>query len=410
MNKELNRKYAKLLVECGVNLQENQGLVINASIEAVELVREIVKAAYERKTCDVIINWSDTEISKTVLEHATEEQLYIQEYQLAKQHYLVDNNYAKLSISSPKPGFMAGVDMTNSNKAQMHNAPLIRFVMEHTMNNHVQWCVAAYPNKIWAKQVFPELSEEEALEKLYYAILNASHVTIDNNPLEEWNKLNQEMTERNNKLNDFNFVSLHFKNEIGTDLEVGLVENHIWAGGGEYNTKGVYFNPNIPTEENFCMPHNKKINGVVYSTKPLESHGKLIENFFIKFKDGKAVEYNAEKGLDALKELIEFDEGSKSLGEVAIVPYYSPISLSNILFYNTLFDENASCHLALGAAYVSTNLKDGINYSKEELEEIGCNDSNIHVDFMFGSSDMTIVGTKHDGSQVVIFKDGKYVI
>ena len=410
MNKELNRKYAKLLVECGVNLQENQGLVVNANIEAVELVREIVKAAYERKTAGVMINWTDSEIQKTVLQNATEEQLYIEEYQIVKQHYIVDNNYAKLSISSPKPGFMAGVDMTNSNRAQMHNAPLIKFVMEHTMNNHVQWCVAAYPNVTWAKKVFPDLSNEEALEKLYYAILDASHVTIDNNPLEEWNRINEDMTKRNEKLNELNFVSLHFKNELGTDLEVGLVENHIWAGGGEYSTGGVYFNPNIPTEENFCMPHNKKINGVVYSTKPLESRGQLIENFYIKFKDGKAVEYNAEKGFEALKEMIEFDKGSSSLGEVAIVPYYSPISLSNILFYNTLFDENASCHLALGAAYVSTNLKDGIKYTEEQLDEIGCNQSNIHVDFMFGSSDMIIIGKKHDGTEIVIYKDGKYLI
>ncbi|MBR2891989.1 MAG: aminopeptidase [Bacilli bacterium] len=410
MNQELNKKFAKLIVECGVNLQENQGLVINANLESVELVREIVKAAYERKTSDVIINWQDLHITKTVLENAKAEQMYITDWQLARQHYLVDKNYARVSISSPNPGFMAGVDMSESLKAQRHNAPLTKFAMEHTMNNMVQWCVVAYPNKTWAKQVFPNDEEDVALEKLYKAILDASHVTETNDPVEDWNVINSNMTAINEKLNELNFVSLHFKNELGTDLHVGLVENHIWAGGGEFTSGGVYFNPNIPTEENFCMPHNKKINGVVYSTKPLEYDGDLIEDFYIKFVDGKAVEFDAKKGVESLKRLIEFDEGSSSLGEVAIVPYYSPISLSNILFYNTLFDENASCHLALGASYIGTNLKDYTKYSEEELKEHGCNMSHTHVDFMFGSKDMTIVGTKHDGSEVIIFKDGKYII
>ena len=410
MKKELNKKFAKLIIECGVNLQENQGLVINANLEACELVRELVKAAYERKTSDVIVNWQDSEISKTVLLNAKAEQLYIKEWQLAKQHHVVDNNYARVSITSPNPGFMAGVDMSESIKAQRYNAPLTKFAMEHTMNNMVQWCVVAYPNVNWAKKVFPELTEEEAYEKLYKAILDASHVSLENDPVKEWDQLNKNMTSINEKLNELNFVSLHFKNELGTDLHVGLVEDHIWAGGGEFTSGGVYFNPNIPTEENFCMPHNKKINGVVYSSKPLEYSGDLIEDFFIKFKDGKAVEFDAKKGFESLKRLIEFDEGSSSLGEVAIVPYYSPISLSNILFYNTLFDENASCHLALGASYVGTNLKDYTKYSEEQLKEHGCNMSHTHVDFMFGTKDMTITGTKHDGTEVVIFKDGKYII
>lgn len=410
MNIELNNKFAKLIINVGINLQPRQGLVINAPIEAVELVREIVKVAYEKKTSNVYINWSDGLVNKTVLQNAEVEDMLVTDWELAKMHHIVDKGFAMLSITSPNPGLMAGVDMTRSQQANIQNAPKMMFARENTMNNHTQWCVVAYPNKVWAKKVFPELSEDEALEKLYNAILDASHVTPTNDPVNDWNKLNEEMTKRNEILNSYDFESLHFENSLGTNLEIGLVDNHIWAGGGEFSTKGVFFNPNIPTEENFCMPHNKKINGKVVATKPLNYSGKLIEDFWIEFKDGKAVNFDARTSREALEQLINFDEGSSSLGEVALVPYYSPISLSNILFYNTLFDENASCHLALGAAYVGTNLKDGIKYSEEELKEKGVNISNTHVDFMFGSSCMNIVGTKKDGTKVVIFKDGNFVI
>lgn len=410
MNIELNNKFAKLIINVGINLQPRQGLVINAPIEAVELVREIVKVAYEKKTSNVYINWSDGLVNKTVLQNAEVEDMLVTDWELAKMHHIVDKGFAMLSITSPNPGLMAGVDMTRSQQANIQNAPKMMFARENTMNNHTQWCVVAYPNKVWAKKVFPELSEDEALEKLYNAILDASHVTPTNDPVNDWNKLNEEMTKRNEILNSYDFESLHFENSLGTNLEIGLVDNHIWAGGGEFSTKGVFFNPNIPTEENFCMPHNKKINGKVVSTKPLNYNGKLIEDFWIEFKDGKAVNFDARTSREALEQLINFDEGSSSLGEVALVPYYSPISLSNILFYNTLFDENASCHLALGAAYVGTNLKDGIKYSEEELKDKGVNISNTHVDFMFGSSCMNIIGTKKDGTKVVIFKDGNFVI
>lgn len=410
MNKELNNKFAKLLVKVGVNLQPGQGLVINCSVDAVELVREVVDEAYKLGASEVIINWSDSIIQKSIIQNSSLESLLIKDYQLARMHYLVDTNCAFLSISSPNPGIMAGVDMKNSVQASIQNAPKVEFYRNNTMNNHAQWCVASYPNVDWAKKVFPDLSDEEAFVKLYEAILSASHVGVDNDPIAEWDQLNKDMLSRNELLNEYNFESLHFKNSLGTDLEVGLVENHVWGGGGEHTTKGVYFNPNIPTEENFTMPHNKKINGYVYSTKPLNYEGKLIEDFWLKFENGKVVEFDARTHKEALSNLINFDEGSSSLGEVALVPYYSPISLSNILFYNTLFDENASCHLALGAAYIANNLKDGLKYSKEELKEIGCNLSNTHVDFMFGSKDMEIIGTKKDGSKVVVFKDGRFVI
>ena len=409
MNQELNNKFAKLIINVGINLQERQGLVINAPIEAVELVREIVKVAYEKKTSNIYINWSDGLVNKTVLQNAEVEDMLVKDWELAKLHYIVDNGFAMLSITSPNPGLMAGVDMSRSVQANMQNAPKTSFARDNTMNNNTQWCVVAYPNVVWAKKVFPELSDEEALEKLYKAILDASHVTCDNDPVSEWNELNDQMTKRNEILNSYDFASLHFENSLGTNLEIGLVEDHIWAGGGEFSTKGVFFNPNIPTEENFCMPHNKKINGRVVATMPLNYAGKLIENFYLDFKDGKVVNYGAEKEVEALKSLIEFDEGSNSLGEVALISHNSPISNMNILFYNTLFDENASCHLALGSAYTSTNLKDGEKYTEAELDEVGCNQSNTHVDFMFGSCDMEVTGLTHDGKVVQVFKDGNFV-
>lgn len=410
MKEVLIEKFAKVIVETGVNLQDGQMLVINAPLEAATLVKYITKEAYLKNSKKVMVNFSDAEVNKQEQLYASQETLNeLPDWAIARAHYIVDNGAASLSITSPKPGIMAGVDPMRMQIANRAIAPKMKFLRKYTMENEGQWCVVACPNEVWAKKVFPDLPADEGVEKLWEAILNASRVTIDNDPVAEWNKHNEALSSRNQKLNDYNFVSLHFKNSLGTDLEIGLVENHIWAGGGEHSKKGVYFNPNIPTEENFCMPHNKKINGRVVATMPLNYAGKLIENFYLDFKDGKVVNYGAEKEVEALKSLIEFDEGSNSLGEVALISHNSPISNMNILFYNTLFDENASCHLALGSAYTSTNLKDGEKYTEAELDEVGCNQSNTHVDFMFGSCDMEVTGLTHDGKVVQVFKDGNFV-
>lgn len=410
MNEVLIEKFAKVIVNTGVALQDGQMLVINAPLEAATLVKYIVKEAYLKNSKKVMVNFSDAEVNKQEQLYASQETLNeFPDWALARAHYIVDNGAASLSITSPKPGIMAGVDPMRMQIANHEIAPKIKFLRKYTMENEGQWCVVACPNAIWAKKVFPDLEEEAAVEALWEAILNASRVTMDNDPVLEWDKHNAALSARNEKLNEYNFVSLHFKNSLGTDLEVGLVENHIWAGGGEHSKKGVYFNPNIPTEENFCMPHNKKINGRVVATMPLNYSGKLIEDFYLDFKDGKVVAYDAKKERDALKSLIEFDEGSSSLGEVALISHNSPISNMNILFYNTLFDENASCHLALGASYTSTNLKDAEKYTEEELDALGSNQSNTHVDFMFGSSDMEVTGVTHEGKIVQIFKDGNFV-
>ncbi len=410
VNEKLLDKFAELTVKVGVNLQKGQVLVVRCPVTTYELVRKIVHHAYLVGAKDIVINWSDAYCQKEAYMLANTEDLkVVPNWQIEQAHYLVDNKAAFISITSPYPGLMAEVDPKKVQEVSLASSKVMKFMRDHTMSNQSQWCVIAAPNPMWAKKVFPNLSEDEAIDALYSAILKASHVTLDNDPIAEWAEINKTMLSHNDKLNDYNFEALHFENSLGTDLYVPLVENHIWAGGGEVAENGVYFNPNIPTEENFCMPHCYKTSGKVVATKPLNYQGKLIENFYLEFKDGKVVNYAAEKEEAALKNLIEFDEGSSRLGEVALISYDSPINDMNILFYNTLFDENASCHLALGCAYGSTNLKDGGKYSEEELKERGSNVSMTHVDFMFGSRDMKITGITKDGKEVLVFINGNFV-
>ena len=276
------------------------------------------------------------------------------------------------------------------------------------MGNKSQWCVVAYPTFAWAKKVFPKLSPKKAYNALLNKILEASRVTDTNDPVHDWEEHIMTLARHNKKLNEDNYKTLHFKNSLGTDLVVGLVKDHIWAGGAEKAKNGVIFCPNIPTEETFTMPHKYQVEGKVVATKPLNYQGKLIEDFYLVFKEGKVVEYKAGKEELALKNLLELDEGSSRLGEVALISDNSPISNTNILFFNTLFDENASCHLALGNAY-TMNIKNGTSLSEEELAALGYNKSLTHVDFMFGSPDMEIIGHKYDGTKVIIFKNGNFI-
>lgn len=407
---ELLEKLAKLAVEVGANVQEGQLVWVNASTETKELARLIVKAAYERKAKRVEVQWSDDYVSRYGYDGMTVETLEeIPQWRIEKIKHFIENDGCVISIASPVPGLNAGVDPVKMQRAGIASSKAFEFYRNHMMGNHAQWTIVAAPNQVWAEKVFPNLKGEEAVEALWDAILSASRVTEDNNPVKEWDEHNERLLSHNKILNDYAFKSLHFKNSLGTDVEVGLIDNHVWAGGGENSTKGVYFNPNIPTEENFTMPAKYGVNGKVVATKPLNYQGKLIEEFWLEFKDGKVVNYDAKEAKDALDNLINFDEGSAYLGEVALISHNSPISNSGILFYNTLFDENASCHLALGRAY-PMNVKGGTEMSKEELEKIGSNLSMTHVDFMFGSEDMDIVGKQADGTEVQIFKDGNFVI
>ncbi len=407
---ELLEKLATLAVEVGANVQKDQVVGLRASTETVELARLIVKAAYKKGAKQVIVEWSDDYVARTGFDEMSIETLTdFPEWRVDKYKDFVKKGGCAISIASPIPGLNAGVDPEKMQKASIAAMTKLAFYRDHMMGNHSQWTIVAAANPVWAKKVFPDLEENEALEALWDAIFKASRVTEDNNPIQEWAEHNERLLAHNKVLNDFQFESLYFKNSVGTDLNIKLVENHIWAGGGENATNGVYFNPNIPTEENFTMPHKFGVNGKVVATKPLNYQGTLIEDFWLVFKDGKVVEFGAKKHEESLRSLIEMDEGSSYLGEVALISYDSPINNSGILFLNTLFDENASCHLALGRAY-PMNVKNGTTMKPEELEKIGYNQSMAHSDFMFGSKDLNIVGTLKNGTKVQIFENGDFVI
>lgn len=409
MNKSLLEKYAELTIKVGVNLQKNQLLVINASVEVAPLVRLIVKEAYKVGASDVLVRWNDQIVGKEWYLHASDEVLESVENWIIEQFkYVVEKNAAVISISSPNPGLLKDVPGARLQKANLVHSKALDFYQKHMMASKSQWVVIAAPNADWAKRVFPDHLEEEAINDLWNAIFKASRVQNDNDPVREWEKHMDALAKHNDILNQHQFKALHFKNKLGTDLIVNLVENHIWAGGREMTTNGVEFAPNIPTEETFTMPHRLGVNGKVVSTKPLNYQGKLIEDFYLVFKDGKVIEYDAKAEKDALKNLLELDEGSSYLGEVALISNSSPISDMNILFFNTLFDENASCHLALGSCY-PMNVKDGVLLSEEELKEKGGNKSLTHVDFMFGSNDMSVIGIKQTGEEVIIFQNGNFV-
>ena len=405
----LLEKLAKLAVEVGVNVQKDQVVFINSPINAAPLARLIQKEAYLAGAKKVYVEWSDSECMRNYYTYASNETLQeIESFNYDKMKFMVDNNACRISIDSRNPYAMKGVDMTKVMMANRAIGPKLSFVSNHYSSSKSQWTIVAYPNDEWCQTVFKDDTVEDAWNKLFDAIMKASRVSIDTNPKEEWAKHTKALENHSKVLNDYNFKTLHFKNNLGTDLEIELVKNHIWAGGGEMGGNGVYFVPNIPTEEVFTMPHKDKVNGKVVSTKPLNYQGVLIKDFYLEFKDGKVVDFNALEGYDALKSLVDLDEGSSRLGEVALISYDSPISNLNILFNDTLFDENASCHLALGNAY-SMNLVGGTSMSEEELASHGANISLTHVDFMFGSSDMEIEGTTHDGKVVKIFEKGNFV-
>ena len=410
INDVLLEKYAKLIVVVGANVQKGQVVFINIAADNYILARKLVKYAYEAGASEVVVNWVDEYISKEGYVYRTKESLAnVPSYTVEKYKDFIEKKGCSISIKSPVPDLNLDVD---PEKLQAYNVAVrksLAFYYDHMMASKSQWIVATAPNSVWAEKVFPNLKGDDAMDALWNAILEASRVTMDNDPIEEWKKHNAVTLKHNQVLNDYNFESLHFKNSLGTDVVVKLVDNHIWAGGGELDPQGVIFNPNIPTEENFTMPHKYGVNGKVVATKPLEYQGKLIEDFWFEFKEGKVVNYDAKKNKDVLDNLINFDEGSSYLGEIALISYDSPTSNSGLLFYNTLFDENASCHMALGRAYV-INVENGVNMNRADLESVGCNHSMAHSDFMFGSKDLSVIGTQKDGKEVIVFKDGNFVI
>ncbi len=406
----LLNKLAELAVKVGVNVQKDQVVVIRGTTESKELIREIAEQAYLAGAKSVHVQWSDDYISRSSLKHqAIEELESIPKWIIDQNKLYVDQGACFISVSSPIPGLNKDVDPMKAQRYGIAAQKALGFFREHLMGNKVQWTIVAAPNPVWSKQVFPKLSESDAMEALWNAIFNASRVTLTNDPIKEWEKHNEVLLAHNELLNNYNFKHLHFKNKLGTDLIVELVKDHVWAGGGEHALNGTYFNPNIPTEETFTMPYKWGTRGKVVATKPLNYQGKLIEDFYLIFKDGKVVEFDAKKEKDALENLLNTDENSRYIGEIALISHNSPISNTNILFLNTLIDENASCHMALGRAY-PMNVKNGVNTPIEELEKIGYNNSMVHADFMFGSEDMEIIGLTQDDKEVVVFKNGNFVI
>ncbi len=409
VSEKMYDKLAELVVKKGANVQKGQPVIINANVSDAAFAKKVVKCAYEAGALYVSVEWRDTEITRMGYEYQTVETLSeIPQWRYDKTKYQHDSGACYISIASDKPGAMADVDGEKMNAANIAYYTKMADLMSYTMNNEGQWCVFGIPSVAWAKVVFPELSDEEAFEKLGDAIFAVTRVAEDNDPVEEWNRHDAEMIAHADKMNEYCFTKLHFTSELGTDITVELVKDHIWVGGGCTTPKGVYFDPNMPTEEVFCMPLKTGTNGIVYASKPLNYQGKLIKDFWMRFENGRVVEYDAREGRETLQKLLEFDEGSSYLGEVALVPYDSPISQSGILFYNTLYDENAACHLALGRPYPE-NLKGGVDMSDEELAAHGANDSMEHEDFMFGTKEMSIDGICEDGTVIPVFRHGNWV-
>ncbi len=409
VSEKMYDKLAELVVKKGVNVQKDQPVIIKASVQDAAFARKVAKCAYEAGARYVSVQWHDTDLSRMAYLYETDEVLAeVPQWQYDRMKYQQDGGACYINITSDEPGAMADIDSGKLRIANQAYSAKMADLVPYTMNNVGQWTVIGVPSAAWARAVFPDLDEEEAFEKLGDAIFSVTRVTQDNDPIAEWEQHDRELLEHADRLNGFNFKKLHFTSELGTDLDVELVKGHIWVGGGCTTPKGVFFDPNMPTEECFCMPVKTGTNGIVYASKPLDYNGKLIENFWLRFEDGRVVDFDAEKGKEALSQMISFDEGASYLGEVALVPYDSPVSQSGVLFLHTLYDENAACHLALGRPYPE-NLEGGVDMSKEELAAHGANDSMLHEDFMIGTREMSIDGIREDGTAVPVFRHGNFV-
>ena len=402
-------KYARLVVSTGLNLQPKQTLVITSPIECAPFTRLVSQIAYEAGAQDVVIQWRDELFSKIRFLHAPEE-VFEEFPEWQKEFYLtyVHQGAAFLSISASDPELMKDVNPARMLKAQKTSSTALKEYMDRLFSNQNPWCVVSIPTASWAKKVFPHFSEQLAIEKLWEVIYKSVRIDTEN-PEASWDKHKANLKTRMDYLNSLALKSLQYRNSLGTDLCIELPEQHTWIGGSDYTPEGLEFVANMPTEEVFTLPKKTGVNGKVMSSMPLNHQGNLIDNFSLTFKDGKIVDYSAEKGFETLKTIIETDEGSHYLGEVALVPYDSPISNAKILFYNTLFDENASCHLAIGKAY-PVSIKNSDHLNQEELSKLGVNESLVHVDFMIGTSDLEIIGETIAGDKKSIFKDGNFAL
>ena len=408
MKKSALRKYAKLIAKVGGNVQKGQYVELNIGVEQELLANYIVEECYKLGAKQVNVRWDSDLVTKTQYKKQSFKSLSTMlPHRIAMQQFLVDQNPVMIYVESSDPDALKGVNQVKIAKTRQALYPILKPFRDQRENKY-QWTIVGAASPAWAKKVFPDLPKGKAVEALWNAILKTSRCGEDQDPIKAWEEHNKELAKRTAYLNSLNLESLHYTSKNGTDFKVGLLPNVNWLAGGEETLgSNIYFNPNIPSEECFTSPEKGKAEGIVYSTKPLSYQGELIENFSIRFENGKAVEVHAEKGEELLRHMINMDENSGYLGEVALVPFDSPINNTGILFFNTLYDENAACHLALGRGFTNC-VKDYDKYSEEEMHKMGINDSLIHVDFMIGSKDLNIVGHTRDGKDVLIFKDGNW--
>ena len=408
MDKKL-QEYARLLIRVGLNVQKGQNLVISSPVECAYFARMCAKEAYDIGCKEVVMNWHDDAMARMKYLQADNE--IFDEVPLWRRHFFNDyalEGAAYLAISASDPENFKGVETGRIIRAQQASGKALKDFDRLQMCSGFPWCIASIPIPSWAKTVFPDCAEEEAMEKLWEAIFKAVRISGDGKAVDRWEEHLSTLHKRMDKMNALRFKKLHYTNSLGTDLTVELPEGHIWEAGNDVTLSGQEYIANIPTEELFTSPLKTGVNGVVYSSMPLVNDGAIIDKFHFVVKDGKIVECHAEKGEEELKGAISVDEGASYFGEVALVPYDSPISNQKILFYNTLFDENAACHIAFGEAYPC--LEGGQKMTKEELKARGLNDSITHVDFMIGTADLSIVGTTEDGREIPVFVDGNFAI
>ena len=405
MKKTALREYARLIVRSGVNVQKGQEVMVHADLDQPEFVKMVVEEAYKAKAAKVIVEWNYQPLAKIHTRYQSLKTMStVPEWTKARRQHMVDTVPCRIHLISEDPDGLKGMNMAKVAKARKATFPILKPYADQ-LEGKQQWCIAAVPGAAWAKKVFPGVRTSVAIEKMWEAILSTSRV--DSDPIKAWEKHNADLADRCAYLNSLNIRSLHYTADNGTDLTVGMIPEAQFCGGSEVSRLGITFNPNIPTEECFISPKKGEAEGIVYSTKPLSYHGQLIDNFSIRFENGKAVEAHAEVGEELLNTMLSMDEGAAYLGECALVPQHSPICESGLLFYNTLFDENAACHLAMGMGYADT-IRDHHNRTLEECRLLGINDSMIHEDFMIGCDSMNIDAICADGKIVAIFRNGNW--
>ncbi len=399
--------YSDLVIKFGVNLQKGQGLEIICPVEKREIAHALTKSAYKAGAKIVRMRWHDELFDKLGYEYADTTALSeIPKWYVDSKNYLVEKGYCYIAVSAEDPSVFKDIPAEKISAVAKARSKALKWFSDQVMSNGIRWCVVSVPTIAWAKQVFPNSQNPE--EDLSKAIETTMRLDVEN-PTKAWEEHIFTLEKRAKFLNENNFEYIHFKNDKGTDLTVGLADDHVWISAREKAKDGVYFVANMPTEEVFTAPHREKVDGTLVSALPLCENGQIIDDFTITFKNGKIIDFTAKKGYESLKHLIETDSGTRRLGEIALIGKNSPVAKIGTLFYNTLFDENASCHLAIGKAYPTT-IKNGESYTLKQLKEKGANDSTEHVDFMIGTLDLTVIGIKKDGTKITLFSDGEWII